>query len=303
MMNLDQYLIWACALCLAICLILLFRWSRKRSAAGGERRFIHTVLERALAQKTTFDIKLKDDPGRAGLSASLETIDPGNLLMFANGFVADEWKNKLVEAYFRVNQPEGPVFYVFNSHVGKLTPGPETSAMTLAMPTHLRVEKKRHFIRATPNPADILMLAIWPAAPGKRLPRSSHDLGQPAVRWKTGDKTEPVQVENISGGGLALKFQASENGALPIAADKGRQLLCLLVYRPEANAEKPAVFWCSAEIMNVRRSGYAIALGVEFTNWALQLQGDSEIHWTHSSPWQGAKPILKWVASMEKTAN
>lgn len=299
-MRPEQYLIWACVILLLVCLFCFFRWKGRKRTQGGQRQFIREALDSALSQKSGFDIKLENGLNRAGLSATLISFSPTELAMQVNGFVADEWDKKPVEVFFRVIQPEGPVFHVFNSFVSSLEPGANVSSLTLTMPEHLRVEKKRHFVRVSPDPKDILMIAVWPVAPGRRLPRANSDLGAPAARWKNGESDEQVQLENISGGGIALRFQPGEKGELPFPSARGRQLICLLVYRPAPDAEKPVIFWCSGEIMSVRRAGYALSLGLEFTNWAVQTQGDGEIHWTHSSPWQGAKPVLNWVAQIDK---
>lgn len=300
MIDFDQSFVWIGALILLLCAILILRWNSRHKAIDSRRRFLMTMLETALFQKTAFDIKRADGSSHSGLSASLDAISSGTLSMLANGFVADEWDNKPVEAFFRVTQPEGPVFFVFNSVITDLRPGSEFSTLNLAMPEHLRVEKKRHFVRVAPDPKDILMLAIWPVGSGRRLPRTNADMGQPALSCKNGQPGESVQIENISGGGIALRFYASEKGELPLPSAKGRQLICLLVYRPGPDAPKPVIFWCSGEIMNARKIGYATALGLEFTNWAVQEQGDTQIHWAHSSPWQGVKPILAWVDQIER---
>lgn len=300
MTQFDQYLVWGGVLFLLLCLIFLLRWQKGRKASKRERMFIFNALEEARQQKALMDIKLRNDTDRTGLSAFLEAIDRGSLVMFVNGFVPDDWNKKLVEVFFRVTRPDGVIFYVFNSNVSKLVSGPKTSAINIAFPTHLRVEKKRHFIRVTPDPADVLMLAIWPVAPGKRLPRARSDMGAPELRWKSGDAEQHIQLENISGGGVALRLQAGTDGFLPFALEKGKQLICLLVYKPEPDTARPLIFWCSCEISNIRKNGHAISIGMEFTNWALQEQEEHEIHWIHSSPWQGAKPILKWVEAIDK---
>lgn len=300
MIQFEQYLVWGCSLLLLACIIFLLRWQKRKKAVNSERRFILNALEEARQQKALMEVKLRHGSERAGLSACLEAIEHDSLVLFSNGFVPDDWNRKLVEVFFRVNQPGGVIFYVFNSSVTKLAPGPKTSVVSIAFPDHLRVEKKRHFIRVTPAAADVLMLAVWPVSPGRRLPRARADMGRPGMWWKSGEPEQPVQLENISGGGLALRLQTGPDSSVPFALEKGRQLICLLVYRPEPSATRSLIFWCSCEITNIRKTGHAVSVGMEFTNWALQEQEENEIHWTHSSPWQGAKPILKWVEAIDK---
>lgn len=285
--------------------IAFFIWkqAQKKKSLNARNRFIEQVLNDALQQKTSFDLKLLDSGVHMGLSTSLVVLDASGLIMRSDHPASSDWNKKPVEVYFRVTDGDEPVFYVFESEVLKIAPNSAGVDMTLAAPDHLRVEKKRHFERAHPDQADILMVAVWPVTPGRRLPRTTADLGNPAIRWKAGDKDTPVRVENISGSGIALRFAEASAGQLPVDARRGRSIICLVVYRREPSAAKPTVFWCTAEIMNSRSLDKSTALGLEFTNWAVQEQGDTEIHWTHNSPWRGVRPILEWVKRLEMAHN
>lgn len=303
MTELTTYLIWGAIPVVLAILVLAFKALAKKRAQSGENKFVANVLSQALEQSSSFDLKLLGAGTHAGLVTTLTAVSAGGLDMRAQGKVTDEWNHKSVEAYFRVRQDDMPVFFVFESTVTSLTAGADASEIVLAMPQHLRVEKKRHFIRARPDPKDILMIGVWPVSPGKRLPRANADLGHPPIAWKNGQKPADVEVQNISGSGLGLHFSAAVAGSLPFDAGKGRQLICLVVYRAEPGAPLPTVFWCTAEIMNVRSGDNGLSLGLEFTNWAIQAQGDVEIHWTHNSPWRGVKPILQWVQRIDKAQN
>lgn len=293
----DRYLIGAVIVALVFCVIYFFRWYNGKKSLSGKKIFLKQTFETALAQKAQFDIKLKQAKSHIGLSATLASISPATLNMEVHGFAGDEWQKKNVEVFLRLIVDDVAVFYVFDSEIRSLTQKGDISYLSLAIPAHLRLEKKRYFTRVTPNPADILMIGVWQA--GRRLPRTNADLGAPQIAWKCGSSSENVQVENISGGGLALKFQVKAEETSSFKPELGKQLICLMIFR-EAPETMPVIFWCTGEIMSVRTVGYAQAVGIEFTNWAVQQQGNSEIHWMHSSPWQGAKPILNWIRKMEK---
>lgn len=296
--HLDRYLIGACAVACLGLIIWLFRWQKRKKELAAKRIFLKGVFDAAIAQKAPFDLKLKHAQTVAGLSAILESISTATLNLQAQGSAGTQWDKQQIEVYLRLNQDEAPVFYFFESVVRSVAQEEGKSRLAIAIPAHLRVDKKRHFIRATPPQEDILMLAVWPVAAGRRLPRENSDLGKPMLSWKSGAPQEDILVENISAGGLALKFQMPEDGEAAPKLAKGRQLICLMVYKNEAGEK--VIFWSTGEIMNARQPGNALAVGLEFTNWALQAQGTTEIHWTHSSPWQGAKPILNWVKHLDK---
>ncbi|MDE5880058.1 MAG: hypothetical protein K2G99_08630, partial [Desulfovibrio sp.] len=217
-------------------------------------------------------------------------------------YVNEAWKGLPVDAYFRVEDEDGPVFYVFRSVFLGISPDPAKPRVALAVPDHLRVEKKRHFVRMRPQEGAVRVVGVWSLAEGQALPRSTADIGAPLSHATPGMKEKPVQVEDISASGLALRFPGKESPALA-AIGKGSHLLCLVVYVLDLGKGKTTAFWCTGEVVNERHGQGdppARILGVEFTNWAVLEQGDSEIHWSHSSPSRGVKPILQWVERMDR---
>lgn len=300
----NQIIIFVGIVALLVAAFFFWKYLEKKGETRARNRFIFQVLNEALQQKSTFDLKLLGAGIHVGLATTPTAVTTSGIEMRADQPVADDWSNKPVEVYFRVKDEDAPVFYVFESQVRKLGSGDDRADIVLNLPNNLRVEKKRHFERAHPPQEAVLMVAVWPIAPGRRLPRTTADLGNPSIRWKRGEAELPVQVENISGSGIALRFARSAAGEAPFEVRKGRQIICLVVYKAEDNDLKPTVFWCTAEIMNVRvLSDGASAIGLEFTNWAIQEQGDTEIHWSHNSPWRGVKPILEWVKRIEMVHN
>lgn len=294
---------------LIFCGIFYFwKLRKKRNIASGKQSYLLETLKLAGAQFETFNLKLPVEGGaRNGYSALLEEIAPQGLIMDVNGFMPADAKGKPVDVFFRARRKEGPVFYAFSSVIRDIKSDYESSRILLAMPDHLRVEKKRHFMRVKPDKNDIRVIGVWPIKPGKKLPRSTSEIGPPVTHYKPGMTTEPVQVENISGAGLALRFAAQADDATPIEFTKGSQILCLVVYVIE-EGEKPVAFWCTGEVMNSRMTtgpNPMLVVGLEFTNWAVLEHASSEIHWAHSSPSRGARPILQWVDAIEqkKTAH
>lgn len=301
MIDFDNYIVWACLAALLVCVAAAIRLISRKRATGSQARFVMETLNHAREQGVNFDIKIPAAAGHSGISGKLLSMSVDSLKIEVPGPLPDGCKRKEAEVYFRVMQDREPVFFVFESEV--LNAQPETGTLELAAPGHLRVEKKRHFNRIQPPPSDIKMLAVWQAVPGRRLPRENSDLGPPATSWKQGQIARIVQLDNIAGSGLALKFTPEKEGPFPLNLVKGRQLICLLVFTPDKMNPKPVIFWCMGEIMNVRQSGDSVAVGMEFINWAVQQQGETEIHWTHNSPWRGVKPILQWVQRLEQPHN
>lgn len=288
-----------------MCAIFFFWKLKKKKGKNSSRQsFVLDTLEQARKQFEIFNIKA-DAEGEAknGISALLEKITGNSLIMESSNYIPQDLVNKEAEVFFRVRKEDGPVFFAFQSSIRKINSDYEHSEIELAIPEHIRVEQKRHFLRVQPQKNDVQVIGIWPVKPGNRLPHSSTDLGKPISQYRKGRTGETVQVENVSASGIALRFKLDKDGQAPVETEKGRQLICLVVYQMEENETRPTAFWCTGEIMNSRigeGQEKELVLGLEYTNWAVLEQGTSDIHWAHSSPTRGARPILQWVKKIEQ---
>ncbi len=289
---------------LALCGAWLFwRLRRERRRASDRRAQLLGTLEIAREQFSTFNLRLiSDTPGTSGLSAILLDVDERTLHLEVTDYMDEAWKGLPVDAFFRVDGEDGPVFYVFRSVFLDISPDFGKARAIIALPETLRVEKKRHFIRVRPQEDAVRVIGVWTLPEGLPLPRSTEEIGPPLTHATPGMADKPVQVEDISASGLALRFPVREAEALR-GVDRGAHLLCLVVYVLDCAQDKTTAFWCTGDVVNVRYSSGpppARILGVEFTNWAVLEQGGSEIHWSHSSPSRGVRPILQWVERMDK---
>lgn len=303
MTDMENYLLSALFFIILCALFWLWQIRKKKKATSGKEQFIENTLDLAISQYEIFNLKLHD-PGsaRVGLSAMLREIDRDGLHLDVNDYVSEDWTGKQIDVFFRVLQDDLPVFYTFTSNVKQIKPDYGNSRVVIAMPQHLRVEKKRHFERVKPNKETVRVVGVWQIQPGKRLPKSASEIGPPLTHYRFGSPEEPVQVEDISASGLALRFALDKDSKAPRDFIKGDQLLCLVVYVLDNDDDKPIAFWCTGEIMNTRVAESprpALVTGLEFTNWAVLEQGTNEIHWAHSSPSRGARPIMQWVQRIE----
>lgn len=302
MSEYSSYLTWLIVI-LAIALIVVsWRLYKRKKEEAGKNRFVADSLAEAQTQKAVFELKQLNQTQSAGIAATIQSIAKRKIQLLSKDKIPETWKGTDVEAYFKIQQPTGPVFFVFTSRI--LNIGEENGLVSLEItrPDHLRVEKKRHFIRVKPDSAEIALLSVWPIPPGTRLPGTSSEVPPPALTWKTGDSDNALTLDNISGAGIALTLRPKD-GSLPFAATSGKHLLSLIVCRPDGASGPPLIFWSAGEIKNARQRGNEITLGIEFTNTAVQQKGNPELHWTHSSPWRGVKPIIQWVQRMDRSQN
>lgn len=304
MPDMENYLLSAFFFLLLCGAFYFFKIRHKKNDLATRENQTLKSLDEARRQFEVFNLRMKESVGRRnGLNAQLVHIDRNGLHMEVPDYVSEDWKGKEIDAFFKIQLEQGTVFNVFSSRVVQLRPEYEMSALVLEMPTSLRIEKKRNFIRVTPQKSSVRVIGVWPVRAGNKLPTNTGEIGAPITHYKPGMTHEPVLVENISASGLALRFPLDKDGEAPFQADKGSQLLCLVGYSLSGEENKTVAFWSTGEIMNIRHVDEpvpALVLGLEFTNWAVLEQGANEIHWAHSSPSRGVKPIAQWVACIEQ---
>lgn len=300
----EEYILIFMALFVALCIILVFLRAKLQHARQEAQRkaVIRRMLEKAQEQNEMFDMKMLDEEaGQKGLSGMLLKSAEDGLHLEVLAYVAKEWTDTPVDVYFRVTLPEGAVFYKFRSSVRSVNPERKKSRLVLTPPQDLEVGQKRNFIRVKPRKDSVRVIGVWAIDPAKPIPKTTAEIGRPVLHYKLGMETEPVQVENISATGMALRFFMDSPEDKPVDLDTGSRLLCLVIYAMD-KTEKLITFWCTCEVVNTRiqeGSAPALILGVEFTNWAVLEQGKSEIHWFHSSPSRGVGPITQWVMRMD----
>ena len=304
-MSTEEYILIFGGLFVALCFLLVCLNGRLQKIRQEKRRknVIRQMLQTAQEQNEIFDLKVLDnETNKKGLSATLLQQDAASLDMEVLAYVSKEWTGTPVDVYFRVSLPEGPIFYKFRSAIQTVEAGREKSRIGIAAPTDLEVGQKRNFIRVKPHKEAVRVIGVWSIEPGRPIPRTTGEIGRPVMHYKLGMKNDPLQVENVSATGMALRFQMEDAETRPVDLDKGSQLLCLVIYAMDKKGEKLVTFWCTCEVINARTvegPAPALILGVEFTNWAVLEQGKAEIHWFHSSPSRGVGPITQWVMRMD----
>lgn len=300
----KQLLLVCIAVLVVFCItaIIAQTYLQRQRQAARRKAIIRQMLETAQGQNEIFDIKILDASAtHKGLAALLQNISPTSLGMEVLSFVSQELVGVTVEVYFRATLPEGPTFYKFRAVIESVASGRKKSQLRLTSPEDLAAGQKRVFIRIKPPKDKVSVIGVWEIDSSKPIPRSTSEISRPLLHYKRGMEKEPVQVENISATGMALRFPMEDLGIKPVDLDKGSQLLCLIIYHMGKD-EKIITFWCTCTVLHARvheGSNPALVLGTEFTNWAVLEQGKSDIHWFHSTPSRGVSPITQWVMHMD----
>ncbi|MBQ3060177.1 MAG: hypothetical protein IJD16_07705 [Desulfovibrio sp.] len=304
-MHSDSYFMIFLLVIVALLILVVFLRNSLQKAQREKRRqaVISQTLVTAQEQNELFDLKfLNTDDNMPGLAGTLIDVRADTLRMEVLRLLPD-LTNAHVDVYFHVVQPAGSIFYKFRSRLREVHQKTDRSHVVLDAPSSLEVGQRRNFMRVRPPAAAVRAIGVWPLDMARPVPRTTRDVGRPQIFYKAGMQNRPVQIENISATGMALRFLMPDPQVPPVPAEKGFQLLCLLVYAvPEADGEKLITFWCTSQVLNIRTTKDnppALVLGMEFTNWAVLEAGKTEIHWFHASPTRGVAPITQWVMQMD----
>lgn len=304
MMSTKEYILIYGTIFVAACFLVAFLRSQLQRirVQKRHRNIIRQMLQAAQEQNEIFDLKMLDsEDDKKGFAAILLEQKPASLSMEVLSYVSGEWTGARVVVHFRDPRPEEPVYYKFSSTIQAVQSGREKSFLTLAAPTDLEVGQKRKFIRIKPHKDAVWSISAWPVDPAKPLPRSTVEAGPAVISYKLGMEDAPVQVENISGTGMALRFQKECAEAWPVDLVKGSQILCAIEYLMDTKSEQPGTYWCVCRIVNSREVETpvpALILGVEFTNWALPEKDQPRLHWFRCSSTMGVTQITQWVMRM-----
>lgn len=271
------------------------RAARKRAA------IIRELLESAQAQNELFDVSVKHKSAKHNALSGMLASTDGALELEILSYVSPELVGEEVEVFFRIRSADGFGFYKFSSTVRRVQGNIEKSRVTLDFPTDISTGQKRQFFRVNPPKETVRVIGLWELPAGKPPPRDTSEIGRPLLHYKYGTGKETMQVADISGTGVALRFPLPDPDSRPVDLEQGSQVLCLIVYHMGKDS-RMVTFWCTCEVLNVRvtQEPSTLVLGMQFTNWAVLEHGKSEIHWFHSKQDSGVSPITQWVMQVDR---
>lgn len=283
-------------------LFIQSRLLRRRQEAK-RKAVIAEMLELAQANNEGFDIVPRDKSAPfKNLTAILIHLNKNELELEVLSHISRYLTGTVVDVYFRAALPTGQVSYKFSSAIQNVEAGKNKTRLRLSFPADLDAGQKRNFIRVRPPRAEVRVIGIWKLDPATPIPRDTGEIGRPLIYYKQDMAAAPVQVEDISATGMALRFDLSSLSVLPETLEKDAQLLCLLIYHINRE-DRVVTFWCTLDVLHARQvegENPALLLGTIFTNWAVLEQGKSEISWFHSTPARGVSPITQWVMGIDR---
>ncbi|MDO5483305.1 MAG: hypothetical protein Q4F27_00185 [Desulfovibrionaceae bacterium] len=288
-------------------LLLLGRiWYKRRQKADQHKRRQDAITATVLAAQENnelFDVQFLDkDSAIYSVSGILLDIDDTRLRLEVLHHLPSDLNNTDVDVYFRVPLPSGYSFYKFRTRLLDIDERQSRTTLLLSSPGSLDVGQPRKFLRITPPADAIAKICIWHMH-DRPMPESAGKLGAPGLIYRADTEEPMLQVENISATGMALSYPVAAVEQLPMEVKEGDLLLCLLVYTMQGQTETKRVdFWSVCKVNKIRvpkAEPPYLVMGLQFTHWAVQEPGCSELAWFSTSTGVGATPIIQWVTQMD----
>jgi hypothetical protein len=267
---------------------------------------IQEILEVALEQRSKFELRfLPTDYTRRAAACALLDIGAETLTLEPPTYVeaGQNWVDREIECFFRINEERGQVFfYRFTSTIQAVSYAPQDIArVEVEFPKLLHNHQKRGFLRISP-PAHLFMgVAIWLE---RSLPQNER--GAPAAdlsRWSKplftyipDKKSNPVQVKNISAGGLRLGIERSAVKGRDIEMRLSDRIVILLdLYDPDTERKKR--FWLRCRVQNFQEDFDTkdLEIGLQFVGVGrLEENGEKRVIWFDVGE-DGIEPMAVWV--------
>ncbi len=264
---------------------------------------IQCILQQALDQRSKFEIKfLPSDYARPIATCSLEKINQ-HALQFDIGpevSVSKRWLNRTVEFYFRIQGGKRQhVYYRFTSPVvGVKRLGDRGSLFLVEPPPKIELQQKRAFLRLEPPSQYLLGCAVWQESERQR-PEQLKTWGRPILVYNPDELSNPINVEDISAGGMRLLVTRQIMKKLKLKFTMAQRLYVMLdLYDPDSSRKRR--FWLQCRVQHVyedfetRNAEY----GLQFMAYGQLRKKDGEptqqVEWKQTGQ-EGIELLGSWV--------
>lgn len=256
---------------------------------------IRALLDTAMTQRSKIRVSfVRDDPGSRSTDATILSASPARgieLEMTSLIRANQSWLGKLVACDFRLRLDPRKDYYRFYNFVAAIKDirkaGDSFIHMTVAWPERLELEQKRGFLRVEPPRAFVLELGLWPedcVNQNQGTPADPATWGTSLVQTGShGEKSQLIEVRNISGGGLRLDVHSSLINVHDDMFEPGDRFLMHLVLA-EPEAEQPVELYLALRLQNVYGDPDALgqkAFGMRILSFGVPAPppAASTLHW------------------------
>lgn len=202
---------------------------------------IVTIFQQAVAKRATHEIQFQSEEGQRALfsCSPVEFETSKGILLEISGYIhpQESWIGREVLCHFKLASKQKDkkwLFYQFSSTITGIRQEGALEFIIVALPKHLEYKQRRQHLRLDPPSEDIPGVSIWP----ETLSHLDHPGDQPPLlSFVHGRPDNPLNVLNISAGGLLLEVRSTARNIPDNSLDKGNRLFVSLLLRdPHKNA-------------------------------------------------------------------
>ena len=296
----GEFLFLTLVLIIAIGFFVTFiqKHQLKRLFDRQQKRVVIELLNSSIEQRCemVFEINLDDMNSRSFSGACAKVNENSFTVDVGLEYSVEAWAGENVDISFKIGYKDILTHYRLSSVIKNMRTNARNVSIELALPEYIYPMQKRHYVRVTPFPSNILGMGLWGLDPALPLPLDSTSLGCAALSYRAGKLTQ-FTLLNLSAGGLRLSVPRALLQQFSTDLNLHSQLLCLLLLRAH-DSEQPMPFWLACTIVSIgeeQEDSSSIILALQFKAWALSETGSSSIFWFPAGKSGEVSPLASWV--------
>jgi hypothetical protein len=260
---------------------------------------IFAIFEQAVAERATHEIQFHGEAGQRTIffCSPVGLESPRTIVLEVSGFIhpQESWVGRRVQCHFKLIADKNKQkwsFYHFFSTITGIRQERGLEFILVNLPGQLESKQRRQHLRLDPPSEDVPLLDIWPETLGNL---DHPDKTPPMLSFIHGRQDNPMNVLNVSGGGLLLEVRPSAQDIPKNALDKGQRVFLNMGLRdPEQG--RITEYLLLAQIRNVfidPVTGNRL-VGLSFTALQAEDGNEEENRWT-ALHGKGVEEIEDWV--------
>ncbi len=295
---------------LAIGLILIYiilqriRIYRQRKKPGPfvktNKAEIREILLTSMVERSRFELSFSDQPKFAALCTLVDLSGESlTLELPLNITPTSEWIGREIFIYFSTAKERNKrIFYFFKSKIIRYYNQLKGYYVEIEFPSYIEIKQKRRHFRIEAKNDDFDRVIFYVINPEedirevKQLPKPIFIYPPPTEKQ---NKPSPIQIVNISAGGIRLKFSNEIKKALSLNTENLPDILLYLSFQDNGKKKK-ILLWCRPRNYFEDFVTRDLEVGMEFIKEGfLDPKDKKRILWKRISPEEGQDDLAKWV--------
>ncbi len=265
---------------------------------------LREILLTSMTERSKFEMSFSDQPKFAAI-CTLVDVSRDNLTLELplNITPTSDWVGKEIFIYFSTSRERTKrIFYFFSSRILRYYGQGNGYYLEIEFPHFIEIKQKRRHFRIEAKNEEFNRVLLYLISPEQQIKEIEH-LPRPIFRFpipheeKEGEKEKPspVQIINISAGGIRIKFSNEMKKALSIDMENPPDFLLYISFEDNGKKKK-LLLWCRPRNYFEDFVSRDLEIGMEFIKEGfLDPKDKKRILWKRISPEEGQDDVAKWV--------